>query len=118
MDTRQRLICDQCGYIVYQNPKLVVGALIEHDDRIVLVRRGIEPRRGYWGLPAGYLELGETVEAGATREAHEETGYQIVISRLLNLYTRVEAGIVNVFYLARIVGGHPRLSEETLDIDL
>lgn len=116
-DTRPRLVCDDCGAIHYQNPKIVVGAVVVHDGRVVLIRRGIEPQKGKWGLPAGFLELGETLEAGAVRETREETGLEIAVSRLLNVYTRVEAGVINVLYLAEVTGGEPAAtSHETLEV--
>jgi ADP-ribose pyrophosphatase YjhB (NUDIX family) len=115
-DTRPRLVCDDCGYVFYQNPKIVVGALATHQGKVVLIKRGIEPRRGFWALPAGYLELGETLEAGAVRETLEETGLEIEIGRLLNVYTRVEAGLINVLYLAEVKQGSPRTSLESLEV--
>ena len=66
-DNRERMICAECGYILYDNPKIVVGSVARWDDRILLVRRSIEPRYGYWTLPAGYLELNESASAGAER---------------------------------------------------
>src|SRR6185503_5633913 len=71
-DDRERLVCAECGFIHYENPKIVVGSVIEHEGRVVLCRRAIHPRRGYWTLPAGYLESRETVTDGARREALEE----------------------------------------------
>src|SRR5690606_17883552 len=82
-DNRPRLICDDCGFIHYDNPKIVVGAVCLHEDRILLCRRAIPPRIGYWTLPAGYLELNESTEAGAAREAFEEATARIEIERLL-----------------------------------
>jgi ADP-ribose pyrophosphatase YjhB (NUDIX family) len=73
-DDRPRYICPSCGVIHYQNPKLVVGCIPVWEDRILMCRRGIEPRKGYWTLPAGFLENGETAAAGARRETLEETG--------------------------------------------
>ena len=68
-DTHERAVCDDCGYVAYENPKVVVGSVVVHAGQVLLCRRAIEPRRGYWTLPAGYLELQETVEEGAQREA-------------------------------------------------
>ena len=78
-DNRERMICAECGYILYDNPKIVVGSVARWDDRILLVRRSIEPRYGYWTLPAGYLELNEAASAGAEREAWEEARARIEI---------------------------------------
>ena len=76
-DDRPRFVCDQCGSIHYQNPKIVVGTIPEWEDRILLCRRAIEPRAGFWTLPAGYLENGETLVEGASRETREEAGAQL-----------------------------------------
>lgn len=71
-DDRERLTCTDCGFVAYENPKVVVGSIVETGDGILLCRRAIHPRRGYWTIPAGYMEMGETVEEGAQREAWEE----------------------------------------------
>src|SRR6185437_10808276 len=71
-DTMERDVCGQCGHISYANPKIVVGSVVLHENRILLCRRAIEPRKNYWTLPAGYLEEHETPEQGARREAQEE----------------------------------------------
>src|SRR5688572_16959214 len=71
-DDRSRLVCRDCGFIAYENPKIVVGSVAAWEDRILLCRRAIDPRRGFWTLPAGFLELGETALDGARREAWEE----------------------------------------------
>lgn len=76
-DDRPRFVCDSCAAIHYQNPQMVVGAIVETDGRVLLCRRAIEPARNKWTLPAGYLENGETLQEGAARETFEETGYHI-----------------------------------------
>ncbi|MEJ2057379.1 MAG: NUDIX hydrolase, partial [Desulfofustis sp.] len=76
-EDRPRFVCDSCAAIHYQNPKLVVGTIPQCGDRILLCRRAIKPARGQWTLPAGYLENGETLEAGAARETVEESGYHV-----------------------------------------
>ena len=70
-DDRERLMCPDCGHVAYENPKVVVGSVIAEGEHILLCRRAIEPRSGFWTIPAGYMELGETVEEGAQREAWE-----------------------------------------------
>ncbi|MFN8535459.1 MAG: NUDIX hydrolase [Dehalococcoidia bacterium] len=116
-ESRPRLVCQACGHIFYENPKIVVGAIALREGRVVLIRRGIEPQRGKWGLPAGFLELGETLEAGAAREMQEETGFEITVARLLNVYSRVEAGVINVLYLADVTSGQPSAaSHETIEV--
>lgn len=67
-----RAVCSKCGSIHYQNPKMVVGCLVEHENKVLLCRRNIEPSYGLWTLPAGYMELGESAAEGAARETLEE----------------------------------------------
>lgn len=86
-DDRERDVCGHCGFIDYKNPKIVVGSVADFGGAILLCRRAIEPRLGFWTLPAGYLELGETVEDGARREAWEEARARIVIDRTLAVYS-------------------------------
>ena len=80
-DDRQRLVCPDCGFINYENPKVIVGAVVSWDARILLCRRAIEPRYGYWTIPAGYLELNETAAEGAMREAREEAARRFTSTR-------------------------------------
>jgi ADP-ribose pyrophosphatase YjhB (NUDIX family) len=103
-DNRERLVCGDCGYIVYDNPKIVVGSVVRHDGRYLLCRRAIEPRLGYWTLPAGYMELNETTEAGALREAWEEAQARIHIEGLLAIYNIPRLSQVQLIYRARLVG--------------
>lgn len=115
-EDRPRLICCGCDHILYENPKIVVGALPIRDGKVTLLRRGIEPRLGAWSYPGGFMELDETIEDAAIRETHEEMNLEIRIDRLLNIYSRSSIGIVTVIYLATITGGEPRLSVEALEI--
>src|SRR3712207_6568147 len=86
-DDRLRRVCDTCGFVDYVNPKIVVGSVVSSEDgRILLCRRAIQPRRGYWTLPAGYMEEGETTAAAAQREAREEALAELEIGPLLALY--------------------------------
>ena len=83
-DDRDRLTCRDCGYVAYENPKVVVGSVVavedpSGEDAVLLCRRAIEPRSGFWTLPAGYLEMHETVEEGARREAWEEAQARIAL---------------------------------------
>ncbi len=103
-DNRERLVCPDCGHVDYQNPKVVVGSVVAHDDLVLLCRRAIEPRRGFWTLPAGYLELGETIEQGARREAQEEAEAAILLDGVLALYSVSRIGQVQVMFRARFAG--------------
>ncbi len=78
-EDRERYVCDACGAIHYQNPRLIVGCIVESEGRILLCKRAIAPRAGYWTLPAGFLELGESAMQGAARETHEEAGATVRI---------------------------------------
>lgn len=98
-DDRTRHICDQCGIIHYQNPKMVVGCIPEWEDKILLCRRAIEPQHGKWTLPAGYLENGETVEEGACREAFEEAGVEMASMEPFALFNL--AFVSQVYFMFR-----------------
>jgi ADP-ribose pyrophosphatase YjhB (NUDIX family) len=100
-DTRERRVCASCGYIAYDNPLIVVGSVVTWRDAVLLCRRAIEPRRGYWTLPAGFLELGETPEEGAAREALEEAQATIAIEGLLALFSIARIGQVQMIFRAR-----------------
>ncbi len=96
---RRRLQCEGCGYIHYMNPRVVVAIIVEHGRRLLLQQRAIEPRRGFWTFPGGFLEFGETPEAGALRETLEEVGLNVTITGLQGVYGRPDVGIVLVVYL-------------------
>ncbi|EQD33626.1 MutT/nudix family protein [mine drainage metagenome] len=86
-DHLPRYVCEACGAVHYQNPRLVVGCVPEHAGRILICRRAIEPRRGYWTVPAGFLENGETLQEGAARESREEAQVEVEIGSLLSSCT-------------------------------
>jgi ADP-ribose pyrophosphatase YjhB (NUDIX family) len=117
-EERPRLVCVECGHIAYLNPKIVSGTLPVAKGRVWLLRRGIEPRLGYWTYPAGYQEMDETTAEAAVRETLEETGLRVVISRLFGVYSRAGNHVVNVVYLARQVeeSAVPVLTREALEI--
>lgn len=104
-DDRARLVCPDCGFIRYDNPKIVVGSVIIHDGRFLLCRRAIQPRIGYWTLAAGYLELGETPADGARREAWEEACARIYIDALLGVYHIPRISQVQLIYRASLRDG-------------
>ena len=98
-DTIERMVCADCGHVDYQNPKVVVGSVVVSDGKILMCRRAIEPRRGFWTLPAGYLELGETLEEGAAREAQEEATATIRLDGILGVFSIARIGQVQVIFL-------------------
>lgn len=101
-DNRPRWCCTQCGAIHYQNPCVVVGTLPVWEDQILLCRRAIEPRRGLWTLPAGFLENGETTMEGALRETTEEAGATVHIHDLYSILDVVEVHQVHLYYRAQL----------------
>ena len=116
-EDRERLACARCGYIAYVNPRLVVTAIPVTDaGEVVLLRRGIEPGRGTWAQPGGFLEVDETVNEAAIRETHEETGLLVEPGEIVGLYSRLEAAIVVIAFEARVVGGTARTNPEALEI--
>lgn len=112
----ERLHCSGCGYIAYLNPFVVAGAVPFRDDKILLLRRGIEPMKGRWTFPAGFVELGETVSQGAAREAKEETGIDIQTLDVLGVYSYMDTGVVVVVYFADWIGGEPAVTREAMEI--
>lgn len=117
-DTRSRMVCDDCGFINYENPKVVVGSVASWQDKILLCRRSIHPRKGYWTLPAGFLELGETPLDGALREAREEAHAELEIDQLLAVYTIRRLSQIQLIYRARLLDPDVRAGEETMELDL
>lgn len=116
-EDRERLVCPECNYIAYENPKIVVGAVVtDAAGRILLCRRAIEPRRGYWTLPAGYMELGETTEQGAAREAFEEAGARITIDALLAVYNIPRISQVQLIYRATLADPAIEAGPESLEV--
>lgn len=117
-DDRARLVCRDCGFIHYENPKVVVGSVACWDDRILLCRRAIEPRRGFWTLPAGYLEQHEEAAEGAKREAWEEARAELEIDQLLGVYSIPRISQIQLIYRAVLVTPVVSPGPETLELDL
>lgn len=117
-DTHQRDVCSTCGYVHYVNPKIVTGAIVLHGGRILLCRRAIAPRIGFWTLPAGFMELGETAEQAAVREAREEANAEIAIERLLAVYSIPRIAQVQIMYLARLTSATVSPGPESLEVVL
>ena len=101
-DDRERLICPECDFILYDNPKIVVGTVCSYEDQVLLCKRAIEPRPGFWTMPAGYMELGETTQDGARREAYEEAGVNVDIGSLLAIYNLPHINQVQIFYRGQL----------------
>jgi ADP-ribose pyrophosphatase YjhB (NUDIX family) len=103
-DGRERMVCSLCGHVAYKNPNVVVGTVVVEDGRVLLCRRAIAPRRGFWTLPAGFQEMGETLEEGAIREALEETQADIVLDGVLAVFSISSIDQVQVFFRGRFAG--------------
>lgn len=117
-DNRERRVCDHCAFVDYENPRVVVGCVPEHEGKILLCRRSIEPRRGYWTLPAGFMETNETTAEGAAREAEEEALAQVEIGPLLTLFEVPHVSQVHVFYRATLREPRFGAGHETLEARL
>jgi ADP-ribose pyrophosphatase YjhB (NUDIX family) len=118
-DTRPRAICRTCGFIDYENPKIVAGAVVSYEGRILLCRRAIEPRANFWTLPAGFLEAHEQPEEGAIREVREEARAEIILEGLIGIYTIRHLSQVQMFFRARFAGPPSfAAGDETLDARL
>ena len=117
-DSLPRWLCDECGEIHYQNPKLVVGTIPEHEGRILLCRRAIEPRYGYWTLPAGFMENDETTAQAAARETQEEAGANIEMGEPFTLISVPRVNQVHLYYQARLKNLEFKPGEESLEVAL
>jgi ADP-ribose pyrophosphatase YjhB (NUDIX family) len=116
-DNRERSICDACNTVHYQNPLIVVGCVPEQDGKILLCTRAIEPRYGYWTLPAGFMELGESLAEGAARETLEEACADVKIGHLFASVDVIGAGQVHLFFTATFDGDYAA-GEESLEVAL
>jgi ADP-ribose pyrophosphatase YjhB (NUDIX family) len=117
-DNRERMICVDCGYVLYDNPKIVVGSVPRWGEQILLCRRAIEPRYGFWTLPAGYLELNESASAGAEREAWEEAHARIEIEGLLAIYDIPRISQIQLIFRARLLDAAISAGPESLELGL
>lgn len=117
-DDRHREVCVDCGFVNYENPKIVVGAVCQWGGKILLCRRAINPRKGHWTLPAGYLEQHETTIAGAEREAWEEARARIAIDSLLAVYTIPRLSQVQLIYRAKLLNDSISAGPESLEVGL
>src|SRR5687767_15801159 len=117
-DSLPRHVCDACGNIHYQNPKLVLGSIPEWEGRLLLCRRAIEPRYGYWTLPAGFMENDETAAEAALRETLEEAGTRVELGAPFTMISVPHVNQVHLFYRARVLGLEFKPGEESLEVAL
>ena len=101
-DQRERAVCARCGEVHYQNPRIIAGCVVEHAGRVLLCRRAIEPRRGYWTHPAGFMELGETLQSAAERETREEALAEVQLGSMLSVTNVLHTGQVHIFFRATL----------------
>lgn len=117
-DHLPRFVCGSCGAIHYENPKLVVGCVPEHEGKILICKRAIEPRRGYWTVPAGFMENNETLQQAAARESHEEALADVEIGSLLTVVHVLSAHQIHVFFRARLRSNDFGAGPESLEVKL
>lgn len=116
-DNRERQVCATCGGVHYRNPRNVAGCIAEHEGRVLLCRRSIEPRHGYWTFPAGFLEHGESLAAAAARETDEEARARVIDLHLYGLFNLTAIGQVYAVFRARIPDGRAAAGAESLCVD-
>ncbi|HEX2650710.1 MAG TPA: NUDIX hydrolase [Burkholderiales bacterium] len=117
-DSLPRYLCDSCGSIHYQNPRLVVGTIPEWQGRVLLCRRAIEPRYGYWTLPAGFMENDETTGEAAARETLEEAGARVELAAPFSMISVPYVNQVHLFYRARLLDLEFKPGVESLEVAL
>lgn len=117
-DHLSRFICPNCDTVHYQNPKVITGCLPIWGDQVLLCKRAIEPRYGYWTLPAGFLEIGETVAQGAARETMEEAGARVEVGQLFSFINVTYIGQIYMLYLAELTDLDFSAGEESLEVQL
>ena len=117
-DDRARYVCGNCGAVFYQNPKVVAGCLPVWEDQILLCKRAIEPRLGWWTLPAGYMENGETLMEAAARETREEACARVEISHLFTIFSLPEINQIYVMFLADLIEPNFAPGIESLECQL
>jgi len=118
-DNRQRAVCTACHTIHYVNPRIIAGTLPMFENKMLLCKRAIEPRKGYWTLPAGFMEQGETLEVGAERETMEEAGIDITCGQLLASISVPHISQVHIFFLTHMAdANHAQSTSESLEVKL
>ncbi|HUI26239.1 MAG TPA: NUDIX hydrolase [Candidatus Kryptonia bacterium] len=112
----ERLVCSACAYVHYPDPKVAACVICAVDDKVVLLRRGIEPSYGQWVFPGGFLDRGERLEEAAAREAREEVNVHVRVDRLLNVYSYAGHPVVVIVYVGEIVAGEPSVGDEAIEV--
>lgn len=118
IEGRHRQACTTCDFAFYRDPKPVAGVLAFQDEKLLLIRRGNEPKYGLWSFPTGYVDIGDTPEETAIREAHEEANVHVKLERLLGAYPNAKRTVVLIVYVGTVVSGVPSGGAEALDARL
>lgn len=114
-DNRERIVCAECDWVHYENPRIILTGFCVRDSSILLCRRAIPPRYGFWTLPGGFMEIGETMEEGTMREVSEEAGATVEIQSLLGTYSVARIGQVHMVYLAKMTSPEITIGAESLE---
>lgn len=117
-DNRSRYVCTNCGMIHYSNPKIVTGCLPIWKDKVLLAKRSIEPRKGYWNVPGGYMENGETAEEGAAREVWEETLAKVKVTGVHAIFSIPHINQVYIHFLGQLTEASFGVGPESLEVQL
>ena len=118
IEEKVRQACTKCDFVFYEDPKLVAGVLALKDGKLLLIQRGNEPKRGLWSFPTGYIDVGDTPEETAIREAKEEANVDVQLNRLLGVYSDIRRTVVLIIYTGTIASGNPAVGAEALDARL
>ena len=117
-DTHNRKVCSSCNFIIYENPKVVVGSVCTYKNKFLMCKRAIDPQKGLWTLPAGYLENDESVEDGAIREAFEEAYAKVKINNLLAVYSLKHVNKIQILFHSELIDEDIKPGIESLDVGL
>ncbi len=121
-DSKPRHVCAACGFVHYLDPKVACGTIAEQDGRFALIQRAIDPKKGFWSFPCGFMEIDETTEQAAIRETREETGLEVTLSGHLGTYSYTDnfygGAIVVVVYRALVVGGSLKADDDVCDVKM
>ena len=113
----QRLVCPDCGRVIYYDPKVAVTSVIQRSGKVLMICRANDPGYGLWSMPGGYVDRGEVVEKAAAREVREETGLEVEIERLIGLFSEAGNPVMVAAFLAREVGGVLKAGDEALAVE-
>ena len=112
----ERLVCEECEFVFFLDPKVAAGTIFAVEGKIILARRAIEPAYGKWVFPGGFVDRGETIEAAALRETREEMNVEVELAELINVYSYDDTLVVVLVYAAEVVGGEPVAADECLEV--